>query len=474
MHGDPKRIGFMPGPDQCRTTNARNRRDPARVRARRSPQVKAHLGRQGRYLTESPSRSPSARLHPAAGRDVARHAAAATSSDLSYNLRTCLEAALAQPCAGRRAPDLGYVPHRGRQKQKKCHIGCHQPPADWASRLRSAPGSKEMSKNIPLTFTCWNYDRMRGIQDGEVTIEGVDLTFLAMEMPESFFRMLHYGDFEASEMSLSWYTRTFFSEPRPFVAIPVFPSRMFRHSCIYVNTDSGITSPADLIGKRVGVPEYQMTAAVWIRGILADHYGVPVNSMTYFTGGLEEPGRTEVALDLPADIHVVPIGDQRTLSRMLADGELDALYTAHMPSCYEQKTPNVRRLFEDYEAEEKKYFRETGIFPIMHTVVIRTDVLERHPWVAASLLEACERSKQLVYKELFEPAAPKYTLPWLMAAAEATREVFGVDDFWPYGFDSNRETLSTFLRYSHEQGLIPHQPEPEELFFPSTLRTAKK
>lgn len=336
------------------------------------------------------------------------------------------------------------------------------------------PDPTFMAKRIPLTFCCWDYDRMRGLQDGRVEIEGIDLTFLAMEMPESFYRMLHYGDFEASEMSFSWYTRTFFNDPRPFIAIPVFPSRMFRHSCIYVNVDSGIEGPDDLPGKRVGVPEFQMTAAVWIRGILADHYGVPVNSVTYYTGGLEQPGRREVAMDLPDDIKVVPIGDQRTLSEMLDKGELDALYTAHMPSCYEKGSPRVRRLFEDYAAAELAYFRETSIFPIMHTVVIRTDVLERYPWVAASLLEACERSKQLVYAELFEPAAPKYTLPWLMATAEATREVFGADDFWKYGFEDNRETVATFLRYSHEQGLIPRQPEPEELFFPSTLTTAKK
>lgn len=331
-----------------------------------------------------------------------------------------------------------------------------------------------MSRNIPISFACWGYDRMRGLQDGRVQIEGVDLTFLDLEMPPSFFRMLHYGDFEVSEMSMGWYIRSLFMEPRPFVAIPVFPSRMFRHSCIYVNTSAGIDSPADLVGKRVGVPEYQMTAAIWIRGILSEHYGVPVDSIKYYTGGVAEPGRTETPLDLPERFSVTPAPSDMTLSDMLESGELDAMYSAHMPTCFERRSSMVRRLFEDYRADEQNYFAATGIFPIMHTVVIRSDVLARYPWLAASMLDACERSKQLVYDELFEPAACKYTLPWVMAEAETTRKLFGMDDFWQYGFDANRSTLATFARYAYESGLVPRAPEPEELFTPSTLTTAKK
>jgi 4,5-dihydroxyphthalate decarboxylase len=249
---------------------------------------------------------------------------------------------------------------------------------------------------------------------------------------------------------------------------------MFRHSCIYVNVDSGIETPQDLVGRVVGCPEYGMTAAVWIKGILADRHGVPVNSVRYRTGGLEQPGRREMELHLPDDIEVENIGDRRTLSVMLETGEIDALYSAHMPSCFAQGSPHVRRLFEDFADREREYLHETGIFPIMHTVVIRPDVLERNPWVAQSLTKAFTEAKDLALADLFNPAALKCSLPWLVPEAERCRELFGTADFWPYGLAANRLPLSTFLRYSHEQGLSPQLVEPGALFAPSTLETAKK
>jgi 4,5-dihydroxyphthalate decarboxylase len=326
--------------------------------------------------------------------------------------------------------------------------------------------------DIKLTVACWDYDRTRALQDGRVKVEGVDLTYLPMMMPESFFRMLRFGDFDASEMSLSWYTRTVESDPRPFVAIPVFPSRMFRHSSVYVNASSGIHEPQDLRGMRVGCPEYQMTAAVWVKGIMAEHYDVPVNSVTYYTGGLEQPGRQETPMELPEDIKVVPIGDDRTLSDMLEAGDIDALYTAHMPSCFARRSPNVRRLFADPVAVEKDYLRETGIFPIMHTVVVSSAVLERTPWVARSLAKAFEQAKLVAYADLFETTALKTMLPWLTASAEEARELGG-EDFWPYGFAANEKTLSTFLGYSHQQGLTSRRLDPRELFVPGTLEVSK-
>ena len=191
-----------------------------------------------------------------------------------------------------------------------------------------------MSK-LKLTFGCWNYDRTRALADGSVAVDGVDLNYLDMPVEETFFRMMRHKEFDVSEMSLSSYTVSLNGDARPFVAIPVFPSRFFRHSCIYVSAKSGIREPKDLIGKRIGVPEYQMTAPVWIRGILSDHYGVPVDSVTYHTGGMEETGRIEKAkLSLPPNIRVEPIGPDKTLSRMLADGEIDALHTARKPSTY--------------------------------------------------------------------------------------------------------------------------------------------
>jgi 4,5-dihydroxyphthalate decarboxylase len=326
---------------------------------------------------------------------------------------------------------------------------------------------------LPVTLACWDYDRTRALMDGTVEPEGIDLTYVSLMMPESFFRMTRFGEFHASEMSLSWYTAMFSEIERPFTAIPVFPSRMFRHGSIYVNAHAGITEPADLIGKRVGCPEYQMTAAVWIKGILADRYGVPVNSVEYHTGGLEQPGREELPMDLPPDIVVVPIPKHRTLSEMLETGEIDALYTAHMPSPFARSSPNVKRLFEDYRTVEREYFVDTGIFPIMHTVVIRQDVLDSHPWVARSLAKAFEASKERALNDLFETTALKYMLPWLTADAEEARDLAGSRDFWPYGLEHNRLCLSTFLRYSQEQGLMSVLLEPEELFVSSTLHTAK-
>ncbi|MFZ2737031.1 MAG: ABC transporter substrate-binding protein [Burkholderiaceae bacterium] len=329
-----------------------------------------------------------------------------------------------------------------------------------------------MSK-LKLTFACWNYDRTRALMDGSVQPDGIDLNYLNLPVEETFFRMLRHKEFELAELSLSSYTVSLFSEQRPFVAIPVFPSRFFRHSCIYVNANSGIRSAKDLIGKRVGNPEYQMTAPVWIRGILSDHYGVPVDSVTYFTGGEEEPGRSEkIKLDLPANIKVQRIGAQQTLSQMLLDGEIDALYTARMPSSYLKGGGKVKRLFEDFEPVERNYFKETGIFPIMHTVAMRRDVFESNRWIAQSMMKALVESQKRTYEDLYETAALKTMLPWLTSHVEQVKREMG-DDFWPYGFEKNEKTLSTFLRYHFEQGLSKRLLAPQELFAPESLESFK-
>jgi 4,5-dihydroxyphthalate decarboxylase len=274
-------------------------------------------------------------------------------------------------------------------------------------------------------------------------------------------------------MSLSSYAVSLFTDAKPFIAIPVFPSRSFRHSSIYVHAASGIKEPKDLVGKRVGNPEYQMTALVWIRGILAERHGVPVNSVAYFTGGEEEPGRTEkLKLDLPPDIRIQRIGGEQTLSTMLASGDVDALYTARMPSSFAAGDGKVRRLFDNYVEVEKEYFRETGIFPIMHTVVIRRDIYEQNRWVAQALYKAFCLAQQETYRDLHETAALKAMLPWLTAHVEETRREMGTD-FWPYGLGKNQKTLSVFLRYSHEQGLSKRLLKPEELFASETLESFK-
>lgn len=322
-----------------------------------------------------------------------------------------------------------------------------------------------------LTLACWDYDRTHALQTGAVRPQGIDLTYLPLPVEETFFRMLRHREFDAAEMSLSSYVMTLAAEEPPFVAIAVFPSRAFRHSCIFVNARSGIREPADLIGRVVGTPEYQMTAAVWIRGILAEHHGVPVEGVRYRTGGLEQPNRPEkVALTLPPGVDVEPIGAGEVLSAMLASGEIDALYTARMPSSFVERAPGVMRLFEDSRAVERAYFERTGIFPIMHVIALRRDVHERFPWVAQELYKAFLRARAEAVAGLYETAALKHMLPWLVQDVEQTRAVMG-EDFWTYGLEPNRVALETFLRYSHEQGLSPRLLSAEELFAAETLES---
>src|SRR5688572_7082513 len=326
---------------------------------------------------------------------------------------------------------------------------------------------------LRLSLGCWDYDRTRALLDGTVRVDGIDLVYLNMPVEETFFRMLRNREFDVAELSLSSYTVSLFREPKPFIAIPVWPSRFFRHSSIYVSTQSGIREPGDLAGKRIGNPEYQMTAPVWIRGLLQDEYGVPVDSPTYVTGGEEEPGRDEkIKLDLPSNIRVQPIGPAQTLSSMLADGEIAALQTARMPSTYLTRPDRVRRLFEDYPEVEKDYFRRTRIFPIMHTIAIRRELYEAHPWVAMSLYKAFAQAQKIAYDELYQTAALKTMLPWLTAHVEEARRELG-EDFWPYGFHANRHVLETFLRYHHEQGLSKRRLAPEELFAAETMEQFK-
>jgi 4,5-dihydroxyphthalate decarboxylase len=319
---------------------------------------------------------------------------------------------------------------------------------------------------LRLSLACWDYDRTRALMDGRVAVDGVDLIYHALPVEETFFRMMRHREFDAAELSLSSYLLSTFRDD-PFIAIPVFPSRYFRHSCIFVSGRSGIREPKDLIGKRVGIPEYQLTANVWIRGILADEYGVPVSGVTYLTGGEEMPGRIEkVALDLPPEIRVEPIGPDQTLSAMLASGEIDALYAPRKPSTY--GTNGVRRLWEEYVPVEQEYYWRTGIFPIMHVVAIRREVYEANRWVATALFKAFKAAQAVAYADLQVTAALKTMLPWAVAEEERTRALMG-PDFWSYGLAGNEHVLDVFTRYHHEQGLSAYKREPRELFAPETL-----
>jgi 4,5-dihydroxyphthalate decarboxylase len=324
---------------------------------------------------------------------------------------------------------------------------------------------------LPLTLACWDYDRTRALADGRVRPDGIDLTCLDLPVEETFFRMLRHREFDVAEMSLSSYVISCFAPEPPFIALPVFPSRYFRHSCIYLHAASEIREPRDLIGRRVGTPEYQMTAPVWIRGILSDEYGVPAESVTYVCGGLEEPNRHEkLALYLPPSIRIERLGPNQTLAAMLATGAIDALHTAREPSTFRDGDGRVTRLFADFAAVERDYYRRTRIFPIMHTVVLRREIYARHPWVAQSLCKAFGAAQEIAYTDLAQTAALKVMLPWLPAHLEETRREMG-RDFWPYGLPANRETLATFLRYSHEQALSPRLLTPDELFAPETLES---
>ena len=326
---------------------------------------------------------------------------------------------------------------------------------------------------LRLSMACSNYDRTRALFDERVRIEGVELNCLDLPIEEIFFRMLRHHEFDVAEVSLSSYLLSLFGENPRLIAIPVFPSRFFRHSCIFIHSASGIREPKDLIGKRVGVPEYQMTAGVWIRGILSDDYKVPAGSVSYFRGGEEEPGRTEkIALSLPSEIRVESIPPTKTLSAMMESGEIDALYTARAPSTFGNGSGKVQRLFENYQAVEQDYFSRTKIFPIMHTIVIRRDVYEKSRWVAQSLYRAYAQAQRFAYDELYDSGALHFMLPWLVRHAEETRALMGAD-FWPYGLERNAHTLETFLRYSHEQGLATRLLKPAELFAPESLESFK-
>jgi ABC-type nitrate/sulfonate/bicarbonate transport system substrate-binding protein len=327
---------------------------------------------------------------------------------------------------------------------------------------------------LRLTFACGDYDRTRAVEDGTVQVDGVDLTYLRLPVEETFFRMLRHREFDVAEMSLSTYTATLNAlddgEEPPFVALPVYTSRMFRHGGIFVSTASGIVKPADLRGKVVGTPEYQLTACVWIRGILADEHDVPLDSVRYVTGGQEAPGRIEKgAVDVPYDVTSIRAG--ATLAELLGSGEIDALYSPRTPSTFVRDDGRVARLFPDTVAAEKDYYAATGIFPIMHVVVLRREVYERHRWLAQSLTKALLDAKAQAWARIYDASALRFMEPWLNQHLEDARALLG-DDFWSYGLgERDRHVLATFLRYHHEQGLSRTLRTPEQLFAPEALES---
>lgn len=330
--------------------------------------------------------------------------------------------------------------------------------------------------NLELTFSCWSYDRTRALMDGTVKPEGIDLTYLPTFPAETFQRALHNKEFDACELGLTFYLATLHSPDPPFVAIPVYPVRLFTHSAIYVNTDSGIHEPKDLIGKKMGeLFIYGHDAGTWSKGILADEYGVPTNSYNYYLGGVDRtvPPWDWFPLKPPADVNVQHIGAGRTLDQMLETGEIDALYSALVPPSYLKRSPHVRRLFEDAESVERAWFRKTGIFPIMHVVAIRTEVYRNNPWVAQALYQALVAAKARTEDQFRLQEANMHRLfmiPWLTEHREENRKLMG-DDLWPYGVASSHKAIDTFLRYHYEQGVSRRRFTPEQIFLPELLDT---
>jgi 4,5-dihydroxyphthalate decarboxylase len=310
---------------------------------------------------------------------------------------------------------------------------------------------------------------VRALADGRVRVEGCEVNYITMPVEEILERAFFHHEFDVAEIGFSPYLIALSRGVAPYLAIPAFLSRMFRHSAIYIRTDRGIEGPADLKGKRVGVPEYQMSAALWARGVLQDEFGVAAADINWVQGGLETPGRRDkFPLNLPQGFPLASAANGATLARLLAAGELDAVISARQPSCFVAGHPLIRRLFPDYRAAERDYYRRTGIFPIMHAVGVRRDVADKHPWLAASLYKAFVQAKRLADAEFTEVTALKIGLPWLTAEFDATREVMG-DDFWSYGVEPNRKTLQLMARYSHEQGLAVRRVSVEEMFAPNTL-----
>jgi 4,5-dihydroxyphthalate decarboxylase len=326
--------------------------------------------------------------------------------------------------------------------------------------------------DIHLTLACEDYDRMRPLREGRVKPEGIELNYLVMSVEEIFWRMMKYEEFDASELSMGAFLTAAARGRRPFIALPVFPSRTFRHRCIFVNADSGIQRIEDLRGKRMGVPEYSMTAAVWLRGLFEHEYGVPPSAIHWVQAGEEHPGRKDrVDFEMPAGVTLESRPDT-TLNAMIESGEIDAMMSPRMPSCFLNGSANVKRLFPDYRRVEMDYFKKTGLFPIMHVIVIKRSIYEKTAWVAQTLYKAFCQSKEICMTELYDTNILRVSLPWTSAEYEDTCELMTAD-YWPYGLNPNRVNLETLHSYLHEQGLIKEKLNLDELFARETLEAFK-
>jgi len=327
-----------------------------------------------------------------------------------------------------------------------------------------------MSK-LSLSVAVGPYDRTRALIDGSVQIDGVEPTCMTLPPEEIFFRALRHAEFDICELSLSSFTVKTAQGGGPYVGVPAFVSRMFRHTSIWVRTDR-IKRPEDLKGKRVGLPEYQLTANVWARAVLEEDYGVKPSDIHWIRGGIEDSDRPEkITISVPKDVRLDNAPAGKSISRLLADGEIDG-FIAPRPPSLPRNTPNVGWLFPDPAATASDYFKRTGIFPIMHLVGVRRTLVEQHPWLPGAVFKAFSQAKDKAVDMLADPSASKATLPFLEERVAQARALMG-DDFWPYGLEANRKTLEAFLRHHHSQGLSARLVKPEELFHPGTLESFK-
>jgi 4,5-dihydroxyphthalate decarboxylase len=325
---------------------------------------------------------------------------------------------------------------------------------------------------LALSIAIGDYDRTRALIDGRVAVDGVDPVFMTLSPEEIFFRAFRAAEFDICELSLSSYTVKTAQNDCPYIAVPAFVSRTFRHTSIYVRTDR-IKKPADLKGRKVGVPEYQLTANVWARALLDDDYGVKPADIHWIRGGIEEPGRPEkLTVTLPAGVRLDNAPDGVTISALLEAGEIDGFIAPRPPTLVERGHLHIGWLFPDPVAVAKDYYKRTGLFPIMHVIGIRRTLAEQHPWLPGAVLKAFGQAKEAALEALADTGAPKVTLPFLEEAFKDTRTLMG-EDYWPYGVAANRKTLDYFLGQHHKQGLSARRVSVDELFHSATYESFK-
>ena len=318
---------------------------------------------------------------------------------------------------------------------------------------------------LSLTCAISEYDHVRDLASGRVRAEGIELSILIMPVEEVFFRALRFHEFDVCEMSMGRYASLVSRGDCPFVAIPVFPSRMFRHSSLYVRRGGTVREPGDLKGKRIGIPEWAQTAGIYTRGMLADQFDVAFEEIEWIQAGINEAGREEeVEVHPPAGVTLTRVVG-RTLNDMLLSGEIDAVLSAHPPRCFESSDQRVQRLFEDFMPVEQRYWQDTGVFPIMHTILLNRRLYEQYRWIAMNLLAAFTTAKERSIARARDATAARYPVPWLFEYARRAVETFG-EDYWPYGIEANRTTLLTFLKYAYQQGITKGQLAPDDLFAP--------